>query len=140
MKELIFKAIGAFGALILGTFGAYFIMVAAAFMIFGCGKSQDDVAFVPELPSCVMPVADAGTDKMIIKGIGLPEYAVIGTPAAPENTYAWSPVLGLGSPAQAVTTARPLQTQKYLLTVSNSCGQATATVTVHVYSEGKEIK
>ena len=71
------------------------------------------------------PVADAGPDQVICAG----DPTTIGTPAAPSNTYSWSP--GGSTNAQPLVT--PASTTAYTVTATTvDCGSKQDSATVYV--------
>lgn len=95
----------------------------------------------PPKPGCIPePKADAGPDQYIVLGLSMSPYATIGTsPTVNGQSYAWSPVVGISLPSEAITIAEPSKTTKYVLTATNACGSSVSQVTVHVLSEGIEL-
>lgn len=97
------------------------------------GCSTSDQVTVTVFPTVLAP---PGLNRQVCSG----EATLIGTPALPGHTYAWSPATGLSDP----TVAQPILqltnpsntaafTQTYTLTVTNAFGcAATGTVLINV--------
>jgi len=88
----------------------------------GCSASADQPWTVWPLP-----VVDAGPDARFCAG----GSTVLGTPALPGLTYAWSPAAGLDDPTAAQPTATPTGPTRYTVTATDANG-CTATDTVQV--------
>ncbi len=80
------------------------------------------------------PVANAGPDKFLLKGMGVTLEGFVSGSAIDIN---WSPAATLDNPTLATPTARPLIDTRYTLTVVSDagCGIATDDVYVIVYND-----
>lgn len=91
----------------------------------GCVSEPDVVTVTVNGPG----IANAGSDRTICQG----ESIVLGTPAQPGVTYAWTPEIGLDDPTKAQPVATTPYTLVYMVTaLRNGCPGAVDFVTVNV--------
>ena len=87
-----------------------------------CDTATSSVALI----ITTSPIADAGSNQAICNGSNIQLLATGGT------TYLWSPGISLSDSIVANPIASPTTTTTYNVTVTSSCGSATANVTITV--------
>lgn len=104
------------------------IYILSFLLYFLAGCSNKSASTPP--PVCNLPVISMGKDQELVKYPGYPDKVTI-TGSTDATVFKWEPT---ASNALSFQVA-PDKTTQYKLTAINSCGQATGTLTVHVYKE-----